>query len=123
MDCEQLDGKRVLLLLLEKSGRTSLLAGLARWNGTSLSLAPDPSASAIPISTQAIERDGFDPAVLPNLVGDEKYMALAERYAADVSWCAPILVDEVPDVAEAVPGFLRGLAMGANGELYLMQVR
>ena len=123
MDCKQLDGKRVLVLFLEKSGRTSVLAGLARWNGASLSVNAGPSAREVPITTHAVERDGFDPAVLRSLVGDEKYVALAERYAADVSWCAPMLVDEAPDSAELVPGFLGGLAMGGNGELYLMQVR
>ena len=123
MECRQLDGKRVLVLFLEKSGGISLLAGGVRWNGTNLSVNPSPADPEIPIPSQAVERDGFDPAVLPNLVGDDKYLALAERYAADVVWCAPMLVDEVPDLAESVPGFLGGLAMGGNGELYLMQVR
>jgi hypothetical protein len=123
MECRQLDGKRVLLLFLEKSGGISLLAGGARWNGTSLSVNPRPAAPEIPVPSPAVERDGFDPAVLQNLVGDDKYVALAERYAADVVWCAPMLVDEVPDAAEPVPGFLGGLAMGGNGELYLMRVR
>ena len=123
MDCKQLDGKRVLVLFLEKSGGTSVLTGLARWNGASLFVNPRPSAPEVPITTHAVERDGFDPAVLPKLVGDEKYVALAEHYATDVAWCAPMLVDEAPDIADRVPGFLGGLAMGGNGELYLMQVR
>ncbi len=123
MECRQLQGKRVLLLFLEKSGRTYLLAGVARWSGTSLSVNPEPSAAGIPVSSHAVERDGFDHAVLPNLVGDDRYLALAERYATDVAWCAPMLVDEAPAAADPVPGFLGGLAMGGNGELYLMQVR
>ena len=123
MECRHLDGKRVLLLFLEESGRTSLLAGVARWNGTSLALTPNSLTAEIPITHQAVERDGFDPAVLPKLVGDDKYVGLAERYASDVSWCAPMLVDEAPGSAEPVPGFLGGLAMGGNGQLYLMQVR
>jgi len=100
-----------------------VLAGRAHWNGASLSVKPGPSAREVSITQQAVERDGFDPTVLPKLVGDEKYVALAERYAKDVAWCAPMLVDEAPDVADTLPGFLGGLAVGGDGELYLMQVR
>ena len=123
MDCKQLDGKPVLVLFLEKSGRTSVLAGLARWNGGSLAVKSEPSAQEVSVAPHAVERDGFAPTVLRKLVGDEKYVAAAERYANEVVWCAPMLVDEAPEVADTVPGFLGGLAVGGNGELYLMQVR
>jgi len=124
MECRHLDGKRVLLLFLEKSNprRTYLLAGLAHWNGANLSVNHG-TGVGIPVSRPAVERDGFAPAMLPHLVGDDSYIPMAVQHAAEVSWCAPMLVEEVPEAAHSVPGFLGGLSMGRDGELYLMQVR
>jgi hypothetical protein len=124
VESRQLDGEFLLLLLIERASphRVHLLTGRARWDGTALVVGSG-SRSDVQVHSTELERDGFTPAVLPKLVGDEKYVPMAEQYASKVRWCVPMLVDEVPESAEAVPGFLGGLATGRNGELYLMQVR
>ncbi len=94
----------------------------ARWNGVDLSVSHG-AGLGIPVSRVAVERDGFAPGTLPHLVGDDQYMPIAVQHATEVSWCAPMIVDEVPKSADSVPGFLGGLSMGRDGELYLMQVR
>ena len=124
MESRQLDGEFLLLLLIEQASphRVHLLTGRARWDGTVLAVGSG-SPSDVQVPPTELERDGFAPAMLPKLVGDEKYVPMAEQFARKVRWCVPMIVDQVPAAAEAVPGFLGGLATGGNGEVYLMQVR
>lgn len=125
MKSDELDGQRIVILFLDRSDpqRIALAAGTGRWNGTYLEVALRPGDPSVRVPQEAVERDGFNPKVLPRLVANERYVPMAERWADEVTWCAPMLVDEVPLGAAPTPGFLGGLAIGREGKLYLMQVR
>ena len=121
----ELGERPVLLLLLDpaESATQALFLGTARVLGADLEVSHAQSGSTIHVPRLSVERDGFAPTVLPRLVGSEHHLARARSLATQVDWCVPLLLPDRPPGAEEVPGFIAGLARGADGRVLLMQVR
>jgi hypothetical protein len=118
-------GKRVLvLLILAKDPRNAYaLAGVVRSEGAKVEVWSDDGATVLPLRPFDIERNSFAADVLPNLVGDDRYLPLAQGFAHTVDRCIAMLIDRPPEGMRPMPGFVGGLAVGRDGKLFLMQVR
>jgi hypothetical protein len=107
-----LDGRRLLLILLRKPEyEASLVSGVGHWTGAELQLVRQ-GQPPLPIPSLDVERNSFNPHVLPRLIDAACYGSLVAKLSAGVYWCVPSIVQDVPDDAVPTPGLLNGLALG-----------
>src|SRR3712207_6397689 len=88
LDVEELDGRRVLLILVpyERKQVAYFAAGPARWTGAGLRVEYDPAHPAAVARASRAALRGFDPAVLPRLIVPEHRPAVLAA-AGEVSAC------------------------------------
>jgi hypothetical protein len=119
------NGSRVLLILVSTrdSREVGIFEGVARWTAFGLELVSDSATVPVLMDTLDVEQSSFAASVLPHLVGEERYLPLAEKLTREVDLCLPRLVDGLPAGVLHTPGFIGSLATGPHGRLFLMQVR
>ena len=123
MNVQGLDGNRVLLILIPEHdpATTHFVLGEARWTGRQLLVDYSDRHPPIPVREVAVERDGFDPAVFPELLAPGSDAEALADLADDVDWCVPAFVASVPPGTRAVRMPFEGLAAGPDGEILLLR--
>lgn len=122
---EVLDGRQVLIVIIDphRFDSVSLLTGTAWLNGSAYEIKPDGGGPSIVLNADHVMRDGFSPSMLSRLVARDEDLALVDRLTKGVHLCVPIFDKTPPASALQTPGLLGGVAQGADGRIFLMQVR
>ena len=119
-----LAGKRVLLLGLSRIAPENayLTLGIGRVVARHLEVVPEHGQEAVSVSERDLRYNVFASATLPKLVTDA-YVLMARRLAAQADRCIALLMDHPPRGAKCMSDFIGGLALGRQGQIYLMRVR
>jgi hypothetical protein len=122
MKAADLDGHKVLLLMIDRSviDETGLAAGIARWNGGSLVVDLPGNSEVIQVRPIDVEGGGFPPDRLRDIIATKTIMHFVEECAKGVSWCVPMFVSQMPKQAEILTCIFAGMASRADGVVLIM---
>lgn len=122
MSPEAMDGRRILLIAIPEDAMDSayFLAGTAQWTGADLRVRAGTDTTAAVVRGSRAALSGFSPATLPRLILPRYYPRVA-ALATGVEACVVVAVPTAPPTGLALSHPFFGLAMGRDGEVFLMQ--
>ncbi|GKS60511.1 hypothetical protein YTPLAS18_40380 [Nitrospira sp.] len=122
MKAADLDGQKVLLLMIDRSemDETGLAAGTARWTDGCLEVVLPGSAAVVQVRSVDVEHGGFPPDRLSDLISTKAIMHLVEECAEGASWCVPMFISRMPEQVETLTCIFAGMASRADDVIRLM---
>jgi hypothetical protein len=122
MSPESMDGRRILLIAIPEDAMDSayFLAGTAKWTGAALQVRVGTDTMAAIARGSRAALMGFSSATLPRLILPRYYPRVA-ALATQVEACVVVTVPTAPRAGLVFIHPFFGLALGREGEVFLIQ--